>query len=339
MDDIVDLRSDTITKPTEGMRAAMAAAEVGDDVFGEDPTINALQARCAEMFGKEAALIVPSGTMANLLGLMAQSRPGETILIHETGHAYRFEGGNVAALAGLMTQQLSGELGKLTPEVVEPHLAKTDNPHFSLPAVLSLENTTNMGGGNIYTVEEMKTLYEMANAADVRLHCDGARIMNACVALGVEPQEFGQYTDTITCCFSKGLGAPVGSIIAGPTETIASALRYRKMLGGGMRQAGILAAGALYALDHHVERLAEDHRRAAEFRSALQATEGVSFPMSSPTNIVWFDVEDSDQFIATAEENSVRLLSTDPGRVRAVFHLDVNDSGLERAIDACKKSV
>jgi threonine aldolase len=277
--------------------------------------------------------------MANLLGLMAQSRPGETILIHETGHAYRFEGGNVAALAGLMTQQLSGELGKLTPEVVEPHLAKTDNPHFSLPAVLSLENTTNMGGGNIYTVEEMKTLYEMANAADVRLHCDGARIMNACVALGVEPQEFGQYTDTITCCFSKGLGAPVGSIIAGPTETIASALRYRKMLGGGMRQAGILAAGALYALDHHVERLAEDHRRAAEFRSALEATEGVSFPMSSPTNIVWFDVEDSDQFIATAEENSVRLLSTDPGRVRAVFHLDVNDSGLERAIDACKKSV
>jgi threonine aldolase len=163
--------------------------------------------------------------------------------------------------------------------------------------------------------------------------------MNACVALGVEPQEFGQYTDTITCCFSKGLGAPVGSIIAGPTETIASALRYRKMLGGGMRQAGILAAGALYALDHHVERLAEDHRRAAEFRSALEATEGVSFPMSSPTNIVWFDVEDSDQFIATAEENSVRLLSTDPGRVRAVFHLDVNDSGLERAIDACKKSV
>ncbi len=339
MDDIVDLRSDTITKPTEGMRAAMAAAEVGDDVFGEDPTINALQARCAEMFGKEAALIVPSGTMANLLGLMAQSRPGETILIHETGHAYRFEGGNVAALAGLMTQQLSGELGKLTPEVVEPHLAKTDNPHFSLPAVLSLENTTNMGGGNIYTVEEMKTLYEMASAADVRLHCDGARIMNACVALGVEPQELGQYTDTITCCFSKGLGAPVGSIIAGPTETIASALRYRKMLGGGMRQAGILAAGALYALDHHVERLAEDHRRAAEFRSALEATEGVSFPMSSPTNIVWFDVEDSDQFIATAEENSVRLLSTDPGRVRAVFHLDVNDSGLERAIDACRKSV
>jgi threonine aldolase len=331
METVLDLRSDTLTKPSEGMRAAMAAAEVGDDVFGEDPTVNALQDRCAAMFGKEAALFVPSGTMANLLGLMAQSKHGETLLIHETGHAYRFEGGNVAALAGLMIEPLPGELGKLTPETVKPYLAKSDNPHFSQPAVLSLENTTNMGGGNFYTPAEFEELYAMAREADLRVHCDGARIMNACVAAGVSPAEYGKHTDTITCCFSKGLGAPVGSILAGSEQTIASALRYRKMVGGGMRQAGILAAAAMYALDHNVDRLADDHQRASQFRAALEPDDSITFPMPTPTNIVFFDVADSEEFIQKAEQNKIRVLSTMPGRIRAVFHLDINDKDVKKS--------
>lgn len=332
METAVDLRSDTLTKPTQVMREAMAQAEVGDDVFGEDPTVNALQERCATLFGKEAALFVPSGTMANLLGLMAQSRPSETLLIHETGHAYRYEGGNVAALAGLMTKTLPGELGKVTPEVVKPHLLKSANPHFSQPAVLSLENTTNMGGGNLYTPSEMEVLHGMTIEAGVRLHCDGARIMNACVSAGVSPADYARHTDTITCCFSKGLGAPVGSILAGSGEVIAAALRIRKMLGGGMRQAGILAAAALYALDHHVERLAEDHRRARQFRDALAGIEGISFPMPTPTNIVFFEIENAEALAARSTAMGVKILSTGPGRIRAVFHLDVDDAGLERAV-------
>ncbi|HIA47355.1 MAG TPA: low specificity L-threonine aldolase [Candidatus Hydrogenedentes bacterium] len=331
MDTVVDLRSDTLTKPTAGMRDAMAAAEVGDDVFGEDPTVNALQDRCAEMFGKEAALFVPSGTMANLLGLMAQSNRGETLLIHETGHAYRFEAGNVAGLAGLMTRTLPGDVGKLTPETVKPYLQVNDNPHFSRPSILSLENTTNMGGGNLYTPEEFEVLYGMAQDAGVKLHCDGARIMNACVASGVSPADYGRYTDTITCCFSKGLGAPVGSILTGTQETITSAHRYRKMLGGGMRQAGVLAAAAMYALDNNVERLAEDHRRAAAFRDALEGKKGISFPMPTRTNILFFDVEDTDEFIRKARENGVLVLSTSPGRIRAVFHLGLDEKAVENA--------
>lgn len=335
MDTILDLRSDTLTKPTAGMRQAMAEAEVGDDVFSEDPTVNALQERCAALFGKEAALFVPSGTMANLLGLMSQSKPGETMLIHETGHAYRFEAGNVAGLAGLMTRTLQGELGKLTPETVKPHLVVNDNAHFSKPAVLSLENTTNMGGGNYYTPDEFEVLYGMAHEAGVKVHCDGARIMNACVAAGVSPADYGRYTDTITCCFSKGLGAPVGSILMGSEETIVSALRYRKMLGGGMRQAGVLAAAALYALDHHVDRLAEDHRRASMFRRALEGQDGITFPMSTPTNILFFNVDDTGDFIEKAEKQGVRFLSTNPGRVRAVFHLGLDEESVNKAINRC----
>ncbi len=331
MDTVVDLRSDTLTKPTAGMRDAMATAEVGDDVFGEDPTVNALQERCAAMFGKEAALFVPSGTMANLLGLMAQSNRGETLLIHETGHAYRFEAGNVAGLAGLMTRTLPGKVGKLTPEAVKPYLVVNGNPHFSRPSILSLENTTNMGGGNLYTPEEFEVLYGMAQDAGVKLHCDGARIMNACVASGVSPADYGRYADTITCCFSKGLGAPVGSILTGTQEMITSAHRYRKMLGGGMRQAGVLAAAAMYALDNNVERLADDHRRAAAFREALEGKDGITFPMPTPTNILFFEVEDTDEFIRKAGENGVLVLSTSPGRIRAVFHLGLNEKAVENA--------
>jgi threonine aldolase len=222
-------------------------------------------------------------------------------------------------------------VGKLTPETVKPYLQVNDNPHFSRPSILSLENTTNMGGGNLYTPEEFEVLYGMAQDAGVKLHCDGARIMNACVASGVSPADYGRYTDTITCCFSKGLGAPVGSILTGTQETITSAHRYRKMLGGGMRQAGVLAAAAMYALDNNVERLAEDHRRAAAFRDALEGKKGISFPLPTRTNILFFDVEDTDEFIRKARENGVLVLSTSPGRIRAVFHLGLDEKAVENA--------
>ncbi|MFP6583496.1 MAG: GntG family PLP-dependent aldolase [Candidatus Hydrogenedentota bacterium] len=331
--EIIDLRSDTVTQPTAAMREAMASAVVGDDVFGEDPTVNALQDRCATLFGKEAALFVPSGTMANLLGLLAQSSPGETVVIHESGHAYNFEGGNLAAFGGLMTRLLPGASGKLSPEVVKTYLSKSDNPHFSQPAIVSIENTTNMGGGNTYSVEEFSSLYDLTRGAGVALHCDGARIMNACVAEEVDPDAYGCYTDTITCCFSKGLGAPVGSILAGTKDTIARAYRHRKMLGGGMRQAGILAAAALYALENHVHRLAEDHANARRFREALLGVPNIHFPEETATNIVFFEVPDAQGVVAQAQEEGLRILTTGPVRIRAVFHLDISDADTDRAVE------
>lgn len=332
MPDEIDLRSDTVTKPSDGMRQAMASAEVGDDVFGEDPTVNALQERCAALFGKEAALFVPSGTMANLLGLLSQTQPGETVLIHESGHAYNFEGGNVAAFGGLMTRLLPGALGKLTAKTVKPYLMKTDNPHFSNPGILSVENTTNMGGGNVYTPDEFRVLYELGQQAGVPMHCDGARIMNACVALGVEPADFGRYSDTITCCFSKGLGAPVGSILAGSVGTIARANRQRKMLGGGMRQAGVLAAAAMYALDHHVEALRKDHDHAAMMRKALEDA-GIEFADPTPTNILFIERENAADVVARCGDAGLKILAVGPERMRVVFHRDVSRDQTERAIE------
>lgn len=330
---LIDLRSDTVTQPTAAMREAMASAVVGDDVFGEDPTVNRLQDRCAGLFGKEAALFVPSGTMANLLGLLAQSSPGETVIIHESGHAYQFEGGNLSAYGGLMTRLLPGASGKLSPETVKPYLSKSDNPHFSQPAIVSLENTTNMGGGNVYSAKEFSALYDLTRDAGVALHCDGARIMNACVAQDVNPESYGHCTDTITCCFSKGLGAPVGSILAASKDTIARAYRHRKMLGGGMRQAGVLAAAALYALDNHVDRLADDHANARRFREALVDVPNIHFPEDTATNIVFFEVPNAENVIEQAEEKGVRILTTGPDRIRAVFHLDISDADTDRAIE------
>lgn len=330
---VIDLRSDTLTQPTPGMREAMATASVGDDVFGEDPTVNALQDRCATLFGKEAALFVPTGTMANLLGLLSQSRPGETILLHETGHAYNYEGGNVAAFGGLMTRLFPGTHGKLTPDILSPYLIRKDDPHYSQPAVVSIENTTNMGGGIPYSIEEAMAVYNVSRDALIPVHCDGARIMNACVSTGASPSSFGVLTDTITCCFSKGLGAPAGSILAGSQEVISRAHRYRKMLGGGMRQVGVLAAAALFALEHHVERLAEDHANAARFRQSLEVLSAVTLPDISPTNIVFFEVENAEAVVAKADVAGVRMLALGPGRIRAVFHLDISTDDTDRAID------
>lgn len=334
----VDLRSDTLTRPTEAMRQAMATAEVGDDVFGEDPTVNQLQERCAALLGKEAALFVPSGTMANLLAFLSQTHPGETIILHEDAHPYNYEAGNVAMVGGLLTRTLAGELGILDRDSIFPYVIRTSDHHFSETSVIALENTTNRGGGNIYPIETLRDIRALADENGIKVHCDGARLFNAVVETGHSAADFAQYCDTISFCFSKGLGAPVGSIIAGSADTINAAHRFRKMLGGGMRQAGFLAAAALHALDHHIDRLAEDHRRAREFRAGLEGLPGASFPMPSPTNIVLFDVKDVAAFMGKIQEQGVLMIPMGQRRIRAVFHLDIDDEGLSRAIEACKSA-
>lgn len=330
---MVDLRSDTVTQPTEGMRAAMAEALVGDDVFGEDPTVNELQHRVAEMVGMEAALFVPSGTMANLLAIVAQTRPGQSIILSEDAHPYSHEAGNVAAVGGLLTRTVKGELGVLTAEQIAPHIvARTPDHHHAESTLISLENTTNRGAGNMYTLEGLEEIAALAHKNNMKMHLDGARLFHAVVASGISPKEYAQHMDTVSICFSKGLGAPVGSIVAGPADTINEAHRLRKMLGGGMRQAGVLAAAALYALDHNVDRLAEDHRRARAFREALEQIDGIAFPMPTPTNIVIFDVPDAKDYVRRAAEGDLLLFVVAPKRIRAVFHLDIDDAQLDHAI-------
>ena len=333
----IDLRSDTVTRPTEGMREAMAAAPVGDDVFGEDPTLNALQERVATMTGKEAALFVPSGTMANLVATLAQTRPGESVILCEDAHPYQYEAANIAVVGGLLTCALPGHLGMITAEEIAPRIVRNPDHHLSQTSLISVENTTNRGGGNLYELDALAAIATLAREDGLRVHCDGARIFNAVVRSGVSLLQYAQHVDTMSFCFSKGLGAPVGSIVVGPAETIDRMHFFRKMLGGGMRQAGILAAAALYALDHHVDRLAEDHRRAEEFRSALEPCPGVEFPMPTPTNIVMMDVSDAQQCVHDAAEKGVLLISMGPKRVRAVFHLDIDDAGLGKAIDVCTR--
>ena len=334
MDTPVDLRSDTITRPTAAMRAAMAAAEVGDDVFGEDPTVNALQNRVEKLLDKEASLFVPTGTMANLLAILAQTRPGDTVILHADAHPFNYESGGVSMVAGVMPKTLGGDCGVLAPETVRTGLCLVPDHHYSQTTLITIENTTNRGGGAIYPLDTVAEIAQIAREHDVRLHCDGARIFNASVAAGIPVSEYARHVDTMCFCFSKGLGSPAGSILAGPADVIDRAHRYRKMLGGGMRQAGVLAAACLHALDHHVERLKEDHRRARAFRDALEGVAGIAFPLPSPTNIVYLEVADALTFIGHIAERGVYALPVGSHRLRCVFHLDIDEDGLTRAIEA-----
>ena len=337
-DALVDLRSDTVTRPTPSMRQAMAEAEVGDDVLGEDPTVNALQRRVAAMVGKQAALFVPTGTMANLLAAVSQTRPGDTIVLDETAHPFNFESGGLAMVAGLMTKTVRGDCGILSPEQVEEALVLHKDHHYSITSLVSVENTTNRGGGAVYPLATVAAIGDVVHRHAVRLHCDGARIFNACAASGAGVKEYARHCDTLSFCFSKGLGAPVGSILTGDAETIDRAHRYRKMLGGGMRQAGVLAAAANYALDHHIERLRDDHHRAARFREALQGLPGIAFPLPSPTNIVFLDVINAERFVSALKQHGVLAGVAGPTRIRVVFHLDVDDEGLETAITCFRET-
>lgn len=340
----VDLRSDTVTRPSPEMRRAMAEAEVGDDVFGDDPTVNRLQEKAAEILGKEAAIYVPSGTMANETAVRALTRPGDEIIAHQDSHVYHYEAGGPAALSGCSFRLLEGDRGLFDAPAVRAALRNPDDSHFPLSRLVIVENTHNRGGGTCWSVEAVAAIRGVADEFGLSIHLDGARLMNACVACGHKPTDYTQYADTVSICFSKGLGAPVGSVVASSAETIGRVHRFRKMFGGGMRQAGVIAAAALYALEHNVDRLAEDHARAKRLATALAEMPGLSIdPETVETNIVYFDVDEATGTAAAIcdalRQEQVWTLPIAPQRVRAVLHLDISDDGVEHAISAISRVI
>jgi len=333
----IDLRSDTVSKPSPEMRQAMASAEVGDDVFGEDPTVNALQNRICELTGKESALLVCSGTQANQVSLNAHTQPGEEVICEERSHIYNYEAGAPAALSGVQLHPLPGKYGILDPEEVEFAIRPPDH-HFAQTRLIVLENTHNRWGGTIYPLDEIKKIKALADAHHLKMHLDGARLWNASIASEVSLKEYARYFDSVSLCFSKGLGAPVGSVIAGSKAFIGRAHYYRKLYGGGMRQAGILAAGALYAVEHNFKRLAEDHRRARRLAEAINLIPGFVINLHTvQTNIVIIDTslnkKSAPELSAELAEKGVLTIAFSPTRIRMVTHLNISEKDIERTIE------
>jgi len=332
---LVDLRSDTVTKPSPQMRKAMAEAAVGDDVFGDDPTVNRLQEKIASLLGKEAAMYVASGTMANETAIRAQTQPGDEIIAHADSHIYHYESGAPAALSGCSMCLVGGERGLFHADDVRAALRPADS-HFPQSALIVVENTHNRGGGSVWPIDRITAIRDVADEFRLKMHLDGARLMNACVATGRSPTEYTQYFDTVSICFSKGLGAPVGSAVAGSAETIHRAHRFRKMFGGGMRQAGIIAAGALYALEHHRRRLAEDHAGAKRLAEGIAPLKGIEIdPATVETNIVVFDVTGmpAAELVERLAAVGVLVLARDARTIRAVTNLNVTAAQIDETIE------
>jgi threonine aldolase len=331
----IDLRSDTVTQPTEAMRAAMAVAEVGDDVFGDDPTVNALQARIAGMLGKEAALFVPTGTQSNLCGLMAHCQRGDEYLVGQMAHTYRWEGGGAAVLGSIQPQPLPNQAdGSITVEDIAAAI-KPDDAHFARTRLLSLEDTW---GGQVLPQAYIESATALARSRGLATHLDGARLFNAVVASGVPVHEIARHFDSVSVCFSKGLGAPVGSALVGSREFIARAHRIRKMLGGGMRQAGVLAAAALHALDHHIERLADDHAHARALAEGLKGLPGVTVTPPQ-SNILFVDLSAERAPGVVERLRTAGILCTGLLRLRFVTHLNVTASDVDRAIGVLRRTL
>ena len=338
---IVDLRSDTVTRPSSAMRQAIASAEVGDDVLGDDPTVLRLQERCAALLGKPAALYVPSGSMANQLAIRSVCEPGDEVILDETTHSYNYEVGGPSALSGVSIRPLAGIRGVYTASQLEAGI-RPPGSHFPNSRMAIIENTNNRGGGTVWPLEDMAAVRAACQRRNLHLHLDGARLMNACVARGLKPTAYTQHVDSVSMCFSKGLGAPIGSIVAGTKPFIERCHRFRKMFGGGMRQVGILAAAALYALDHNVERLAEDHANARRLADEIAELPGIVLdPETVETNIVIFDVQpqlgSAEQFVGQLRERGVWMFATGPNRLRAVTHLDVSREQIDRAIEVFRE--
>jgi len=331
---LIDLRSDTVTRPTEAMRRAMAEAPVGDDVFGEDPTVNALEEYVAGLLGKEAAIYCPSGTMTNQIGLFVNTNRGEEVLLHEGAHVFVYEAGAPALLSGVQVRTLTGEAGVISPDTLRAAV-RPENVHFPRSRLLCLENTHNTAGGKVYPLEDFAAVAGEARALGLKVHLDGARLFNAAVATGVPAREWCAHADTVSVCSSKGLGAPVGSLLAGSEEVIYEARRARKAFGGGMRQAGVIAAASLHAFEHHVERLAEDHERARRLAAGLQCAGYVVEP--TETNIVLVGVEDAEGFLAALAREGVLATPAKAGYVRLCTHLDAGDGEVEAAIEAASR--
>lgn len=336
---MIDLRSDTFTKPTPEMRRAMAEAEVGDDVFGEDPTVNRLQEAVAEMTGMEAALFVPSGSMGNQIGIRLHCGPGDEFLCEQDAHVFQYEQASFAQLFGICAQIVPGDGGMLTPELLAPRV-RPDNEHAPVTRLVCLENTHNRHGGRVLLLGDVEATCQWAHDMGLATHLDGARLWNACVATGTSPADWCRHFDTTSVCFSKGLGAPIGSAVAGPARLIhKQARRLRKAMGGGMRQVGVIAAAALYALEHHYDRLADDHAHARLLAAAVREAPGLTLVEDRcDTNIVMFTVDPAAgtaaDFCERLREQGVLMLAVGPQKVRAVTHLDVSADEARRAAEA-----
>ncbi len=338
----IDLRSDTVTRPTPAMWDAMRAAPLGDDVLGDEPTVQALEAKIAAILGKEAALFVPSGTMANQLAIRVVCGPGEEIIAHRDSHIIHYETGAPAALSGAMVTTIEGAAGLFDVAAVLGAI-RTKNVHHPLSRMLVVENTQNRGGGAVWPLAQFAAVSEVARTHALHVHVDGARLFNASVAAGYSPADFARHADSISVCFSKGLGCPVGSALASSGAVIERARRFRKMFGGGMRQSGILAGAAIWALDNNVARLAQDHDNAKRLAAGVAGLPGISLaiePARTPTNMVFMTVDPSlgtaQQLSAKLEARGVRTIAMDPQRLRAVTHLDVDAAAIDRAIAAVR---
>ena len=332
--DWIDLRSDTVTQPTRAMREAMLDAEVGDDVYGEDPTVNALQQRLASELGFEAGLFVPSGTQSNLLALMSHCERGDEYIVGADAHTYKFEGGGAAVLGSIQPQPIAHEVDGTLPLDKVVAAIKPVDPHFARTRLLALENTWH---GRVLPLDYLRAAHDVARERGLALHLDGARVYNAAVASGVPVRDIAQHFDSVSICLSKGLGAPVGSVLVGSAALIEKARRWRKVAGGGWRQAGLLAAACLHALDHHVARLADDHARAARLAHGLREIPGITL-LGQHTNMVFIDVpaERLRALDAHLRAASIRISIGYLPTLRLVTHLDIDDAGVERTIDAFK---
>ena len=337
---LIDLRSDTVTRPTREMRAVMADAEVGDDVFDEDPTVHRLQDRVAEMLGKEAALFVPSGTMANQICVRVHTRPGDEMICETTSHVYVWEAGGAATLSGVTSRTIDGDYGVLDLEQLKG-LIRPANEHYTRSRLVTLENTHNRGGGRVYPLDKVRSISDWAHSNDLAMHLDGARIWNAHIASGIPLPELCKPFDSVAVCFSKGLGAPIGSAVVGSKEFIFQARRARKLYGGHTRQVGIIASAALHALENHLARLADDHRNAKVLAEAVTDTPGLRLdPPYVETNLVWFEVDPDlapAPLIATRlREKGILVHPAGPTTLRACTHLDVSAVQAEQAADALR---
>ena len=339
---MIDLRSDTVTQPTEGMLEAMSKAVLGDDVLGDDPTVIELQEKASKILGKETALYVPSGTMSNIVATRTHTSPGDEIVTEAHSHVYQYEGGAFAALSGCSVALVHAKNGLMTSEQVSNSIRKAEGSlsHYPNGSLVCVENSAQGGGGTVYSQDTLDEICKIAKEKDCRLHMDGARLFNAAVASGTDPARVVRDFDTVSICLSKGLGAPVGSVLVGSKKDLTQAHRWRKMFGGGMRQAGVIASAGIYALENNIERLTEDHKRARTFAEAINTMEPFSVNLETvQSNIVFIGVEkgSTKRKIDELSKHGVEILDTDDSTIRAVFHLHITDEDLGTAIDAFKR--
>ena len=336
---IIDLRSDTVTKPTKGMLDTMLSAEVGDDVYKEDPSVNALETRLADMFGMDDALYFPTGSMANQAALKLHTNPGEQVICDKYAHIYNYEGGGASFNSGISCKLIDGHRGMFTAKQAEMSINPPDFYHSPLTALIAIENTTNKGGGACWDFNELKAIKQVAKTHKLGYHLDGARLWNALVAKGESPKQYGKLFDTISVCLSKGLGCPMGSVLIGNKELMQGALRVRKILGGGMRQVGFAAAAGLYALDNHFERLSEDHKKAKEIGEVLSKLASIKKVEPIETNIIIFELNDNvdeNQFLNNLIEKGIHIIGMGSNKLRIVTHLDYTDDMHEMLLKELK---